>query len=109
MKIRSFPSPQAFDFTGITKDIGKRFLTNLSRLTSYKNELVWLRPTKTGTSIIPRSFIHCSLIYAPINVKPERGGGLANHGNLTVAYIPRVGILIGHHAFDLSMYMVEEN
>ena len=31
------------------------------------------------------------------------GGGRANHGNLTVAYIPRVGILIGHHAFDLSI------
>ena len=43
--------------------------------------------------------------YAPINVKPEGGGGgvLANHGNLTVSYIPRVGILIGHHAFDLSI------
>ena len=31
------------------------------------------------------------------------GGGRATHGNLTVAYIPRVGILIGHHAFDLSI------
>ena len=31
------------------------------------------------------------------------GGGQANHGNLTVGYIPRVGILIGHHAFDLSI------
>ena len=45
--------------------------------------------------------------YAPISVKPEgRGGGSggrANHGNLTVAYIPRVGILIGHHVFDLSL------
>ena len=40
---------------------------------------------------------------APISVKPEGGGGLATDGNLTVAYIPRVGILIGHHAFDLSI------
>ena len=24
-------------------------------------------------------------------------GGRATHGNLTVTYIPRVGILIGHH------------
>ena len=30
----------------------------------------------------------------------EGGGGRATHGNLTVAYIPRVGILIGHHAFE---------
>ena len=32
---------------------------------------------------------------APINVKPERGGGRgrATHGNLTVMHIPRVGIL----------------
>ena len=44
-------------------------------------------------------------INAPINVKPERGGGggRSTHGNLTVACIPRVGILIGHHAFDLSV------
>ena len=25
------------------------------------------------------------------------------HGNLTVTFIPRVGILLGHHAFDLSI------
>ena len=31
------------------------------------------------------------------------GGGRATHENLTVAYIPRVGILIGHHAVDLSI------
>ena len=31
------------------------------------------------------------------------GGGRATHGNLTVACIPRVGILIGHHPFDLSI------
>ena len=41
---------------------------------------------------------------APINVKPEGGGGVrATHGNLTVACIPRVGILIGHYAFYLSI------
>ena len=34
---------------------------------------------------------------------PRGGGGRETHGNLTVAYIPRVGILIGHHAFDLSI------
>ena len=43
------------------------------------------------------------IINATINVKPEGGGGRATHGNLTVTYIPRVGILIGHHAFDLSI------
>ena len=37
------------------------------------------------------------------NPREGRGGGWATHGNLTVAYIPRVGILIGHHAFDLSI------
>ena len=45
------------------------------------------------------------LVNAPINVKPEGGkggGGRATHGNLTVMYIPRVGILIGHHAFSNS-------
>ena len=39
--------------------------------------------------------------YAPINVKPGEGGGRATHGNLTMAYISRVAVLIGHHAFDL--------
>ena len=35
---------------------------------------------------------------------PKGGGdGRATHGNLTVAYIPRVRILIGHHVFDLSV------
>ena len=28
---------------------------------------------------------------------PGVGGGRSTHGNLTVTYIPRVGILIGHH------------
>ena len=50
---------------------------------------------------------HASLVLklnAPINVKPEGGGGgQTTHKNLTVAYIPRVGILIGHHAVDLSI------
>ena len=31
------------------------------------------------------------------------GGCQATHGNLTVTHISRVGILIGHHAFDLSI------
>ena len=44
----------------------------------------------------------------PINVKPEGeggggGAGWATHRNFTVTYIPSVGILIGHHAFDLSI------
>ena len=42
----------------------------------------------------------------PINVKPEGeggGAGWATHRNLSVTYIPSVGILIGHHAFDLSI------
>ena len=43
-------------------------------------------------------------VYAPINVKPEGGeGGRATHGNLIVACIPRVGILIGHRPFHLSI------
>ena len=44
------------------------------------------------------------------HLKPEGGGGgvRATHGNLTVTYIPRVGILIGHHAFDLLIQIVEE-
>ena len=37
---------------------------------------------------------------APFDVKPKRG---RSGRNLTVGYIPRVGILIGHHAFDLSI------
>ena len=40
------------------------------------------------------------------NVKPEGGGGgggRATHGNLTVAYIRTVGILVGHRAVDLSI------
>ena len=38
-----------------------------------------------------------------LSMSSPGGGGLATHGNLTVAYIPRVGILTGHHAFDLSI------
>ena len=35
--------------------------------------------------------------------------GRATHGNLTVTYICRVGILIGHHAFNLSIsYSIRE-
>ena len=36
--------------------------------------------------------------YAPIDVKPEEGGGggRATHGNLTVTYIPRVGFSISN-------------
>ena len=33
----------------------------------------------------------------------QRGVGRATHENLTVAYITRVGILIGRHAFNLSI------
>ena len=33
------------------------------------------------------------------------GGGRANHGNFTVAYITRVGIWIGYLAFDLSNFI----
>jgi len=46
---------------------------------------------------------------APINVKPREEGvwgagrGRATRGNLTATYIPRVGILIGQHAFDFSI------
>ena len=47
-------------------------------------------------NIIGLHFMHLS-------VSSPRGGGGTTHGNLTVAYIPRVGILIGHHAFDLSI------
>ena len=49
-------------------------------------------------------------VYAPISVKPEGGGVGHTHGNLTVAYIPRVGILIGHLIMHLifQFYVVEE-
>ena len=33
----------------------------------------------------------------------QGGGGRATQWNLTVTYIPGVGILIGHHGFDLSI------
>ena len=69
----------------------------------------------TGTSINPGLAAFDSLPWlpkgcklnifipnAPINVKPG-GGGWATHGNLTVACIPRVGILIGHYTFHLSI------
>ena len=39
------------------------------------------------------ALIKSSLLFsfnAPINVKPEGGGGQATQGNLTVMYIPRV-------------------
>ena len=48
-------------------------------------------------------FSHVGKHLSMSNPREGRGGGSANHGNLTVAYIPRVGILIGHHAFDLSI------
>ena len=38
-----------------------------------------------------------------LSMSSPRGGGRATHGNLTVMHIPRVGILIGHHALDLSV------
>ena len=47
-----------------------------------------------------------NMLLMHLSVSSPRGGGggvRATHGNLTVAYIPRVGILIGHHAFDLSI------
>ena len=56
----------------------------------------------TSSSSI-KDFERFSKSNVPINVKPEVGGGIGQHRNLTVAYIPRVGILIGHHAFDLSI------
>ena len=39
----------------------------------------------------------------------EGGRGRATHGNLTVAYIPRVWILIGHQAFDILYSRREVN
>ena len=57
----------------------------------------------TGTlAVIFRLSVN-SFANAPINIKPEGGGGRAIHGNLTVVCIPRVGILIGHYAFYLSI------
>ena len=44
-----------------------------------------------------------NLLYALINVKPKQGRGRATRENLTVTYIPGVGILIGHQALDLSI------
>ena len=43
-----------------------------------------------------------------LSMRGGGGGGLGKHGNLTVTYIPRAGILFGHHAFDLSIYKGEE-
>ena len=48
--------------------------------------------------ILKRFCSNFSLIYVT-----EGGRGRPTHGNLIVAYIPRVGILIRHHAFDLSI------
>ena len=48
-------------------------------------------------------------IYAPINVKPEGGGGGGGSGNPqefdcgVYPHSPGWGILIGHHAFHLSI------
>ena len=64
-------------------------------------------PSKNVSIKLKLSFVQVfhQSINAPINVKPELGGGggRATHRNLTVACIPRVGILIGHHALDLSI------
>ena len=52
------------------------------------------------------SFLSCFPLFLVMHLSmssPRGGGGRATHGNLTVACIPRVGILIGHHAFDLSI------
>ena len=50
--------------------------------------------TDDEASAPPHLFLSC-LSNAPINIKPEGGGGggRATHGNLTVTHIPRVGIL----------------
>ena len=51
----------------------------------------------------PYIYYAYSSLFMHLSMSNPRGGGWATHGNLTVAYIPRVGILIGHHAFDLSI------
>ncbi len=43
---------------------------------------------------------------APINVKPEGGGGWANHGHLTLRSVPRVGILIVRDAPRVGILIV---
>ena len=50
-----------------------------------------------------KATIHLVIFVMHLSMWSPRGGGQATHGNLTVMYIPRVGILIGHHAFDLSI------
>ena len=45
----------------------------------------------------------CTYQFQARGRKGGGGGGRATHGNLTVACISRVGILIGHHAFYLSI------
>ena len=53
---------------------------------------------KREESVKPTCFIHLSMS------SPNGGGGVrTTHGNLAVTYIPRVGILMGHHAFNLSI------
>ena len=64
-------------------------------------------PSK-NVSIKPLNFLLCkcftkALMHLSMSSPRGGGGGRATHGNLTVACIPRVGILIGHHAFDLSI------
>ena len=44
--------------------------------------------------------------YAPINVKPEGGGGRADHGILIVSAVPRVGILIVRDAPRVGILIV---
>ena len=90
-------------------------METLQYLTTTEGRFIteWVRKICFKIIFLQLQCFMCSLIgviilNAPINVKPEGGGegvsgGRATHGNLIVAYIPRVRILIGHHAFDLSI------
>ena len=42
-------------------------------------------------------------LFMHLSMSSPRGGGRATHGTLTLVCIPRVGILIGHYAFYLSI------
>ena len=50
--------------------------------------------------------IELGLFNAPINVKPEGGGGRADHGILIVSAVPRVGILIVRDAPRVGILIV---
>ena len=58
---------------------------------------------RNGKHYLVLSVVTFYFVFMHLSLSSPRGGGVgrATHGNLTVACIPRVGILIGHHPFYL--------